>query len=501
MNRSKRSLRNLISSLGLNGVTILASFVATPIILTALGDIRFGLFRTIFEWIGFTSILSVSYLSFSSQLLARQKNLPQKNFDSLRSYFLFGLKLVIYLIPLSSIFIFASPYLMGAPVELWSNVRWSSLIACASLLFIPCLIFQSYLEADNRSYVVNSVMVFQRLAVILLSVLGAIQFQNIESQFLVLLLGQILFFIIIFRQSKIELKLFKNLNHVTSDSAKKSHWNNILPFVKIEAAGKLGMSADTIIISMILGPNYVTQFYLLIRLPSLFIGQLMSLGNSVWAGFAQVYKEGGDVKGLFLKLTKAVAILSSACGGSIFIFNSDFLQLWLSRDFEQNIFFNAVIGINVYFISLISFFGWMLTAVHGENEFAKASLVSSLANIFIGISSTFYFGLLGPLLGSLLGYGLIKMIWVIKALKVRIQVYFMNFVEIALMPLFFAGFYFYAIYFIRDYINLLELNWMSLILFGICTNVAYLFLAWFILLRHDEQKHWQNKILGKIGRA
>ena len=51
------------------------------------------------------------------------------------------------------------------------------------------------------------------------------------------------------------------------------------------------------------------------------------------------------------------------------------------------------------------------------------------------------------------------------------------------------------------YINLLELNWMSLILFGICTNVAYLFLAWFILLRHDEQKHWQNKILGKIGRA
>ncbi len=485
MNRSRKSLKNLMSSVGLNLITILASFLATPFILHMLGDVRFGLYRTIFEWIGFSSILSVSYLSFSSQMLARQKNELIALESEITAHFSFGIQILLILLPLAAGFIFISPYILGSPQELIAEIRWSSLLGCTGLIFIPFLVIQGFLEAQNRSYLVNTAMTVQRISVIAFSVLGAMMFKNIESQFVALLLGQLLFFIIIYRPAKLKLGFSK---------FSSSFWKKLIPFVKIDLAGKLGISADTIIISLLMGPHDVTKFYLLIRLPTLLMGQLMSLGNSVWAGFSQVYKSGGDAKILFLRLTKAVAILAGACGGSIFLFNSDFLALWLSQSYEFNFGFNALVAFNLYGISLISFFGWMLTAAQGEQEFAKASLLSAFANIAIGVGATLSFGLIGPVIGSAVGYGLIKMIWILRAVRQKIHVVWRNLSEVILLPLVLGIVYFYGIFYLRTSFNFYALSWIQLIVIGLSTNCIYLFLCWFVLLRKEERKYWILRI-------
>ena len=485
MSRSQKSLKNLISSVGLNLITILASFLATPFILNMLGDVRFGLYRTIFEWIGFSSILSVSYLSFSSQMLARQKNESIALQGDIKAHFSFGLQILLMLLPLAAIFIFISPYILRSPQDLITETRWSSLLGCIGLIFIPFLVIQALLEAQNRSYLVNAAMTAQRVSVIFFSVLGAMMFKNIESQFLALLLGQLLFFIIIYRPANLKLGFSK---------FSRSYWKKLTPFVKIDLAGKLGMSADTIIISLLMGPQDVTKFYLLIRLPTLLMGQLMSLGNSVWAGFSQVYKSGGDAKTLFLRLTKAVAILACACSGSIFLFNSDFLALWLNQSYELNFGLNTLIAFNLYGISLISFFGWMLTAAQGEQEFAKASLLSAFANIAIGVCATFSFGLIGPVIGSAVGYCLIKMIWILRAVRQRIHVVWPKLLEVVLLPLVFGMIYFCGIFSLRTSFNFYSISWTQLIVFGISTNFIYLFLCWFALLSREERKYWVLRV-------
>ncbi len=491
MSRAKNSIKNLTSSLGLNIITILASFLATPLILNLLGDVRFGLYRTIFEWIGFSSILAVSFQSFSSQSLAR-KNSVSESLNELGTYFSFGVRILAFILPIAALFIFFAPLILGASEVSSAEIRWSSAIGCLALLFIPLLVIQSFLEAQNKSYLVNMNMALQRLSVIILSVVGAFIFKNIESQFMALLLGQILFFILIYFQARVTLDL---------KEFSPKYWKALVPFIKMDAASKIGMSADTIIISLLMGPQDVTKFFLWVRLPTMLMGQVTALGNSVWAGYAQVYNEGGDAKYLFLNLTKAVAILASACGGSIVVFNADFLALWLTQSYEANIIFNGIIAFNLYVISLISFLGWMLTAAHGENEFAKASLLSSFANIAIGVSATMSFGLIGPIVGSAVGYGVIKMIWILKAVRQKINLLWRNLLEVVLLPLVFGIFYFYGIFYLRGVFNIYSLSWVQLIVFGLTANLIYLFLCWFILLRKEERGQWAGRLLKRSREA
>ncbi len=485
LSRSQSSIKNLMSSFGLNTITIIASFFATPLILNFLGDVRFGFYRTIFEWIGFSSIFSFSFLAFASQTMARQKT-QSNSANEIGNYFSFGVKILIVSLPMAVLFIIFAPYILGASENLYSELRWSSAIGCLGLFFIPLLVIQSFLEAQNKSYIVNTAMTVQKLLVIFFSLLGAFLFKNIESQFVALFLGQLCFFLLIFRHARLKLVFRKS---------SLEYWKSLVPFIKMDAASKIGMSADTIIISILLGPQDVTKFYILVRLPAMLMGQLASLGNSVWAGFSQVYFEGNGASDLFLKLTKAVAIVASVCGGSIFLFNSDFLSLWLSQNYESNLAFNAIVAFNLYIITLISFLGWILTAAQGENEFAKASLLSSFANIAIGVGGTLYFGIIGPVIGSAVGYGIIKMVWILKAIQQKMQLLLRNLLEVVLLPLVMGMIYFYGIFHLRTMYKFYSISWAQLICFGFVSNFFYIVICWFVLLRSEERKYWEVRLL------
>ena len=500
MSRAQKSILHLASSLGLNAVTILVSFFSIPIILNALGDVKFGLSRTIFEWLGLYSVISVAYLSASSQILARQKGSKEELSTLFQSYFIFGIKILLYISPIALFFIILSPYIVGASPELFKDARWASFLGNLGLVFIPCLVFQAFLDADNRSYVVNSAMLVQRLIVTFLSIATAILLKSIAGQLLALLAGQIIFFGLIIYKSELRIKYWGEKKW-KFNLKEQGYWQGMLPFMMIDAAGKLGMSADTILISLLLGPAEVTKFYLWVRIPTMILGQLVSLGNAIWAGFTQVFNEGGDTRSLFLRTSKIVSLLSSACGGTIFLFNSDVLEVWLGRGFALPVAFNILVAFNIYTISLIAFFGWILTAIRNEVEFSRASLVSSSINVFVSFLATLKFGLLGPVIGSFIGYGIVKTSWLMRLLKIKINLTVWDLMQVTLFPILLSAFYFYLIGQLREPWGLLQMNWLRLIISGLIANIFYLFLGWLILLNRSEKTYWTLRFKNIIRRT
>jgi|GEM_PF-5547012 len=420
MKRLQKSLWSFITSLGLNGLSILLTFWSIPLILQALGENTFGQYRILLEWLGFAGLATSAFAGFFGQKISRLTSSTQQSqfvHEMLRTSF----ELTILLAPALVLFVYFTPHLLRN-LEVADEIRFAASLGVLAFALLPGIVFQSHLEALNRGYTVNILMLIQRSSVILLSVVFALQLQTLASQFLALLIGQVLFLFLLLIFSPLKLDFERILKAPGIRSSLQKYFQEIKPYFKIDLAGKLSLSADALIISFFLPANQVTLFYLWVRLPQLILGQLMSFGNSIWSGFASLHREGGNSQWIFLRASKMISILSMAAAGSVLILNEDFLKWWLARPIDIPLEFQLILSANIILVSIISFFGWIMTSLGDENLFARISLQAASINVAAGLVFTWQFQLLGPILGSLIAYGIFKAYRMIQCLAPALNI-------------------------------------------------------------------------------
>lgn len=401
---------------------MLLTLVLLPRIVVLLGEERYGTFRVLAEWVGFSAIFTVALGSYFAQRMARtlDQSLENRSRELKRAVsfsFLAGLGLFVLIGALLYLF---SPVLFKFQFGSQYELNWAIFWSVAPLIFLIASPVQGMFEALQRGYQVNLVFFVQRMFILLASWTAAQMAPSMAWQFFVLFVGVLISSSAFFGLAKKELPIFfeGETSILTKPSFRiaraeiKEFGRKSLPFMSIDLAGRLGMSADTLIISYLMGNSSVTLFYLAYRIPSLLSTQIYGLGNSIWAGFLEFHRLGHreETNKLFVFISKITVCMASFAAILVGLFNGPATQLWLGDMSVKNPLFHMLIGINIVPISLVSLWGWLATALSQEKRFARISIEAAVINILSGILLTVKFGLIGPALGSAIGYGLFKVL-------------------------------------------------------------------------------------------
>lgn len=452
------------------------TLILLPKIVGYIGQEKYGVFRVIAEWIGFTSVFTVALSSFSSQRIARTLNQSKELLhNEIRriGWFAFGLGAFLF-IAFGIFLLSTSNLLFASALVSDSEFAWAVFWGVASLLLLPSIPLQGYFEATQRGYQVNLVMFAQRLVILIGSWLAASITTSIAWQFFVIFVGVALtslsFFAIANREISATSK--ERVNY----SEAKSFAIQSFPFMTIDLAGRLGLSADTLLISYIIGNSSVTLFYLALRIPSLLTNQILGLGNAIWAGFLEFYrtKEREEVKNLFTFISKLSIALAALAAILIGLFNGPTMQLWLGNLVIDQKLFHMIVGLNIIPISLASLWGWLATALGHEKKFARISFESAIINIALGIALTYQLGFLGPVLGTLIGYGFYQTYRLYLLMSSLIELNVKNFFSLVTLPVATVLIFLLAgSWALREFAE--NPNWLGLFFYGAIATILYLF--------------------------
>ena len=435
---------------------MLLTLVLLPRIVALLGEERYGTFRVLTEWLGFSAIFTVALGSYYAQRMARSLDQTQENRSrelkrAVSFSFLAGISLFVLFGALLYLF---APVLFKFQSGSQSELNWAILWGVAPLIFLIASPVQGMFEALQRGYQVNFVFFVQRMFILLASWIAAQMVPSIAWQFFVLFIGVLISSSAFFGLAKKEFPAFfegetsvLTMPSLTIAPAEiKELARRSVPFMSIDLAGRLGMSADTLIISYLMGNSSVTLFYLAYRIPSLLSNQIYGLGNSIWAGFLEFHRLGHreETNKLFVLISKITICMASLAAILIGLFNGPATQLWLGDMSVKNTLFHMLIGINIIPISLVSLWGWLATALSHEQRFARISIEAAIINILSGIALTMKFGLIGPALGSAIGYGLFKVVRLYGTMHDLVGLSKRQLLQLFLLPtvsvlIFFAG--------------------------------------------------------------
>ena len=441
MSRTRKAALNWITSSLLGLLPLALTLILLPKIVGYLGQDRYGVFRVIAEWVGFSAIFTVGLGSFCAQRLARNlSSSPELLAVELRRIIVFSFYVgIILFFGIGVLLYLLSPLLFDTLILSRSEINWALFWSLIALLCLPAIPIQGLFEARQRGYQVNLVLFAQRVLIIVGSWYVASHTNSLAWQFFVIAMGACLTSLTFTLVAKKEFPGYFKARGGASVRLKevKQFISDSFPFMKMDFAGRLSISADTLLISYLMSNSSVTLFYLAMRIPSLLTNQIFGLGNSIWAGFLEFHRIGNtqETIKLFRFVSKITVSLASLTAVLVGLLNGPATTLWLGSMTINQPLFHMLIGLNIIPISLLSLWGWLVTTLGQEKRFAQISIEAALVNISFGIGLTYYFGFLGPALGSLIGYGIYKIFRLQSTIQDLIGISRRQFVELILMPL------------------------------------------------------------------
>src|SRR5438105_550170 len=167
MDRTRKATWGFLSGLAFAGVTVIVGLVATPLLLRWLGSERFGAFRAASDWTGHLTIFELGLSWALIPLFARA--LGRGDILAVRAILRVGVRvylgvallmlaagaglalIIVYLVPVSS--------------NTVHDLRGGCWVGLLAILVVPLSPFRALAEADQRSYLINTLLIVQTLVV------------------------------------------------------------------------------------------------------------------------------------------------------------------------------------------------------------------------------------------------------------------------------------------------------------------------------------------------
>jgi O-antigen/teichoic acid export membrane protein len=485
--RSQRALLNFTFSFTRNVIGTILSLVTTPFILKAIGDERFGAFRILMDWISHLGVLEFGLYSASLALISKAATEGPKSLQgTLRLIFknylyVFFIQLIIFIA--FSIFI---NYLIPVSPHLQSELQTSALIMSLSLLFIISQVFKAYLEGTQKGYVVSVVLVVFNFTYILQATFYASIGWGLIGQATAYVISLFISLIALVYAAPEVLKTFFKF-HVKENHQlllKKQRWSH---FVN-ELCGRISLLSDNIIISLFMGAESVTAFFITQKSGNLVQQQLQHLSNSSWAALSELHYQGK--KEIFnqrvLNLTELIAYSSGVLLSVVCLLNQPFVNLWTGESTFSGIAVSNLTAINAGFFSIISLWSWCFSATNLTEKIVNVSIVHGLVNLVFSVFLTKWIGLTGPLYGTLIGYVGVSLFWKSSLLSKTFEINFLTLTKSWLIPLVPPLTCSMGYLFLGGRIN--ASSWMSLFLWSFFLTLIFSLFGYLLLLTRPVKK-------------
>lgn len=418
--RVRRSLWNFLSMMVLMVVTMLVGIKASPLLTFWLGEGPFGAVQVMKDATGLLTLLELGLSGALGPLMIRsiglnnEVDLQKAVVAGSRSYLRVSLSIIIVGLALTPTVSWFTRGLTAAEVN---DLRLAWVVGLGVFVPMTLLPLRSVIEAEQRGYIINLLLTAQSLLMTGMALTLARSRWGITGQSIALVTAVWIFHVIlatmVFRAHP---GLFKQCLTAPADPQTRKAMRGLSwPVLLINIFGRLGMLTDNLVIARGLGAGRVTSLFYTQRL--VVLGQLVlqGIGNATWAALADLHAK-GEVA-LFnrrlIELSRLVSMLAAVGLGPVIAYNHAFFRLWANvGEVYEGDFVVVVASVNVFLVSLQSLWCWCFTATGQVRRIVPLTIAGAVLNLSASIILVNYVGVVGPLLGTSLGLGLVGL-WVL----------------------------------------------------------------------------------------
>ena len=417
-------------------VTTTIALVSTPLLIEWLGQERYGAVRVLLEYAGYLSLLELGLSGAVAPMLAQALSrddgteLRQVLAAASRTY----LKVIVVTLAVGLLFWALIPLSWVVPLEprpsnpiWWSQVLGATSLPLSSIGMVNnadlnlawfiilagtvLLIFSPYralVEANQRGYQVNLLLLVQAVVTVALSLYFAYRGGGISGQCLANLLGLLPTYVVLLLMAIVRHSgLIRDLKIPIEPEIRRRMKELSLASLKIQLCGRVSFMTDAIVVAAFLGSAQVTVLYVTQRLAMLLQLLLNGIGSAVWAGMADLHGRGE--RELFIRrlldITKIISLLSVAALGPVVAGNAAFVSLWVGPSKYGGFAITLVSALNAYLFPLFVLWSWCFSGTGQTPLVVRITVLSAIVNLVVSVALTWGLQLtVGPLLGTLVAF-------------------------------------------------------------------------------------------------
>lgn len=382
-------------------LSILAGFIAVPIIESSIGKSYFGIYQFVFSLTAYSEIMNIGLVKTVERFVAKysmEGNHTEENT-------VVSLVFSIYIITCSIFF-------TGAGFVYWkfgqffnfSGIELEIAKTCfliASLnagLNIPASVFQSFLRGKGRYTFVFNIGTIQVISKIILVITSLNLGFNVVSLFVIDMLlfqsANLIYFLTAIRKYQVRLKLFQG------DRAILASIFGFTTFVFLGAIGDAFFwNTDNIILGIFTNADKIAEYALSQRLINYFYRYATAFSGLFLPRFMEYYvtdeqQSRQKMIELFTQGSHIQTMLVSFAVVNFLILGRDFIKLWVGPSYDITYYYTIVILIPFWFV-LSEATGLEILYVMNRHRFiAVVYLINASLNV---ISSIILVQTMGPM--------------------------------------------------------------------------------------------------------
>lgn len=497
--RAQRSIASYVSALASGGLTIVFALFATPLRLRWLGEETMGLYRTLLDTLAYLPLLEFGIATALSSLFATA--LARDDSTHVRRLLRLGLRELAKVSALKLVVGLGLSLALLHYLDIPSGLRRDFVIACGvgvlSTVITPVNAFRALLDAAQRGYSIHLVLTLQAALSTLLALWFAQLGWGVTGQLAALAGGTVLSSALLVAAS---VRRFGALFGQTPDAegaeaaAKASLRELNWPAFVIQLGGVIGLLSDSILVALFISPRVVMRFFLTQRLASVAQMQLQNIGTSSWAAMAEIYARGETAlfNGRVIELTRLVAIASMTILIPVAAFNRTFIALWVGTDLHGGTAVTLAAALVAFGQAIVSLWGWVFHAAGRLPLVAPVSTATVAVNLVASIIFVRNYGIVGPLLGTLLSFALVSS-WAFPLLMRRtFDVSITRLASALAWPLMLG----LPVMGVSGWVSTQPFfhTWEGWLVGTSTTAVTYLVMAWVFLLDAQDRLTWRSRV-------
>lgn len=384
-------------------VNSLAGFLATPIIIHAIGKTDFGIYHLILQFIAYLAVCELGLATPSLNILneawqKQDRNLVQSSLRILIKEY-FRLVPVVLITLLGITFIFFTFII----VEDRGDVLPAFLLMSGTALFIPFHVFRNFINAAEQAHLVSKISSVQLLLMTGLNIVLSIKGFGLVGLAISFIGCTALYHFAMFFIAR---RLISSLPDKKEEAQidRKQIWHVSFHGFFQEVLLRLSHSSDAIVLSFFAPPAMLTNFVTNQKTAILMDSILKTIGNSTWATISRLKDEKRELQRVMNVFHLFFPLVSHPMAFALAYNNHDFVNLWLGPGFFLTEAFTWIIFANFCVFVVLAFWGWLFVAFGKVPTMTNVIIYSGLINVGLSFGLAYFLGFIGPVLGTFISF-------------------------------------------------------------------------------------------------
>ncbi len=499
MSRSRSAIQTWVATLAYVAATMITGFVVTPYILGQIGEVRYGVVRTLIEGSGYLTLVAQGGTVAMIPLIAAaigsgdRAGLHRILAVGFRMYFFTSLTFI--LLGLALLPVLGRVFHVAAEGRPELRIAW--LLCLAGLPLVALSPMKVLIDVANKGFVSNILATMQGLLAAALSVVLVWAGIGVVGLMLALLISSAAFSL---STTIVALRMNPGLiGETVAARPTSSDWKNMVslagPTLVAMLGERIGVLSDSIVLTIVIGGAAVTKLVLTQRLASLGQMILNGISGAVWPSLAEMHNRGErhafNVR--LVEVTRLITVLGVSGLAPVIAYNPHFVAMWVGSSNDGGRL--VVLAASALAISqgLIYTYSAILVSTGYVGWLAKAAILSSLLNLGVSVVLSYYLGVIGPILGSLVAAASVQLWYVPMRLREAFGTSLRKLFFAALVPIL------WGIPFTLGLIALADAhtptNWFALLGEMAVSAILALVFAFTVILGPGDRDLWRARLI------